>query len=99
MENYELIDNAERKQYEFHIGKLVPKIEYIRTRNNEIYLTHTEVPAQLEGKDIGAALVRQTLEDIERQGLALVPQCPFVAGYIQRHPEWKRIVKAGIHIG
>ena len=28
----------------------------------------------------------------------LVPLCPFVAGYIHKHPEWKRIVMRGIHI-
>lgn len=98
MEDYQLIDNAEKKQYEFHIGNLIPRIEYIKTRTGEIYLTHTEVPLQLEGKGIGAALVKKSLEDIERQGLALVPQCPFVAGYIVRHPEWKRIVMKGIDI-
>ena len=34
-----------------------------------------------------------------RQGLRLVPLCPFVAGYIQKHPDWKRIVMQGINIG
>ena len=36
MDDYELIDNEERHQYEFHIGKYVPKIEYIKTKNGEI---------------------------------------------------------------
>ena len=27
-----------------------------------------------------------------------VPSRPFVAGYIHKHPEWKRIVMRGIHI-
>ena len=40
----------------------------------------------------------KALADIERQGLRLVPLCPFVAGYIHKHPEWKRIVMRGIHI-
>ena len=35
MDDYELIDNEERHQYEFHIGKYVPKIEYIKTKNGE----------------------------------------------------------------
>ena len=29
----ELIDNAERGQYEFHIGKYTPLIEYIKSKN------------------------------------------------------------------
>ena len=40
MDDYELIDNEERHQYEFHIGKYVPKIEYIKTKNGDIPYTH-----------------------------------------------------------
>ena len=69
MENYKLIDNAALHQYEFRIGDLIPRIEYIKTKNGEIYLTHTEVPSALEGKGVGSSLVRLALEDIERQQL------------------------------
>jgi predicted GNAT family acetyltransferase len=96
--DYELIDNEERRQYEFHVEKYTPKIEYMKSTNGEIYLTHTEVPTQLGGKGIGSQLVEKALKDIEKQGLRLVPLCPFVAGYIHKHPEWKRIVMKGIHI-
>lgn len=96
---YELIDNKERHQYEFHVEKKTPKIEYIKSQNGEIYLTHTEVPPQLGGKGIGSQLAEKTLKDIERQGLRLVPLCPFIAGYIHKHPEWKRIVLRGVQIG
>lgn len=99
MDDYELIDNTENHQYEFHIGKLVPKIEYIKSKNGEIYLTHTEVPVQLEGKGVGSQLVEKVLKDIEQQGLRLVPLCPFVAGYIKKHPDWRRIVMKGINVG
>ena len=98
MENYKLIDNVALHQYEFRIGDLIPRIEYIKTKNGEIYLTHTEVPYALEGKGVGSSLVRLALEDIERQQLRLVPLCPFVAGYVQKHPEWKRLVMEGVNI-
>ena len=96
--DYKLTDNEERHQYEFHVDQYTPKIEYIKSTNGEIYLTHTEVPTQLGGKGIGSQLVEKALKDIEKQGLRLVPLCPFVAGYIHKHPEWKRIVMKGIHI-
>ena len=99
MDDYELIDNEERHQYEFHIGKYVPKIEYIKTKNGEIYLTHTEVPVALEGKGVGSQLAEKVLKDIEKQELRLGPLCPFIAGYIQKHPDWRRIVMRGINIG
>jgi predicted GNAT family acetyltransferase len=64
MENYELIDNTDENQYEFHVGKYIPKIEYIKTNNGEIYLTHTEVPVVLEGQGIGSQLAEKVLADV-----------------------------------
>ena len=91
-EDYKLIDNEEKHRYEFQIDDKIAQIDYIKSNNGEIYLVHTEVPASLGGRGVGSQL------DIERQGLRLVPLCPFVAGYIHKHPEWKRIVMRGIHI-
>lgn len=97
MENYELTDNVEKSQYEFHVENYLPKIEYIKTNNGEIYLTHTEEPVALEGRGIGSQLAEKVLADIEKKGLRLIPLCPFIAGYIKKHPDWRRIVMRGIN--
>ncbi len=89
--DFQLIDNKTNSQYEFHAGEFTPKIEYIKT-GSKIFLTHTEVPMQLQGKGIGNILVSEVLEDIKQTGLSLVPLCPFVAAYIKRHPEWNFLV-------
>ena len=34
--------------------------------------------------------------DIKKRGLTLVPLCPFVAGYLKKHPTWKELVLKGI---
>ena len=96
--SYTLIDNIEKKQFEFHVGGEVPRIEYIRAKE-KIYLTHTEVPKGLEGQGIGTELIRQALEDIKAKGLTLVPLCPFVALFIKRNPDYKTLVLKGINIG
>lgn len=97
MEN-KLIDNAQNKCYEFEIDGLKPRIEYIKTKS-EIYLTHTLVPDVISGRGIGSALVRAVLEDIDRQGLRVIPLCGFVAGYMRRNPEWGRLLQDGYQIG
>ncbi len=96
-EKYTLVENVEHKQYEFHIGVHIARIEYIKAQNI-VYLTHTEIPTQLEGKGIGSALVKQVLQDIKEKDLTLVPLCPFVALYIKRHSKWKALVLRGINI-
>ncbi len=95
--NYKLIDNTKKKQYEFQIDGFVAKIEYIKAQNN-IYLTHTEVPTQIGGKGIGTELVKQVLDDVKQKDLVLIPLCPFVALYIKRNPEWRELVLKGITI-
>lgn len=89
--DYQLIDNTEKNQYEFHVNGFIPKIQYRKT-GNKIYLTHTEVPVELQGKGIGNLLIKEVLEDIKQKELKLVPICPFVAAYIKRHPEWSFLV-------
>lgn len=97
MKEYELHNNEKNHQYEFHIDDYVPRIEYIRVKD-EIYLTHTEVPSALEGKGVASGLILSVLKDIESQNLKLIPLCPFVATYLKRHPEWKRILKPNINV-
>ncbi|MBS9464352.1 N-acetyltransferase [Flagellimonas sp. 389] len=94
---YQLTDNEEAKQFQFKIDDAVAKIEYIKAKE-KIYLTHTEVPRNYEGKGVGSELIKQTLEHIKAKDLTLVPLCPFVAMYIKRHPEWKTLVLKGINI-
>lgn len=97
MEDHSLIDNSEEKRFELHIEGHVPRIEYILTKE-KIYLTHTEVPRELEGKGIASSLVKKVLTEIEHRNLTLVPMCPFVAAYVKRHPEWKKLVLKGVNI-
>ncbi len=96
--NYKLVDNEERKRYEYQLEHGVALVEYIKTQN-KIYLTHTEVPSKYEGQGIASSLVRDVLGEVEKTGLKLVPLCPYVAAYIKRHPEWKKLLDDRINVG
>ena len=61
-------------------------------RNGAIVFTHTIVPAELEGKGIGSKIVRHGLDHARSRGLKVVPQCSFVRGYIERHPDYRDVV-------
>ncbi|MEX0875233.1 MAG: GNAT family N-acetyltransferase [Actinomycetota bacterium] len=50
-------------------------------------LIHTEVPDDLEGRGVGSQLVRAALADARERGLKVVPTCPFVRSFLERHPE------------
>jgi len=50
------------------------------------------VPKPLEGHGLGSALARGALELARIQGYKIVPQCPFIAAYIAKHPEFRDLV-------
>ena len=87
----ELINNTELHQFEMKVGDNLAFIEY-RHHTGAITLIHTEVEPELEGKGAATAIIEKTLNYIEKNNFTVIPQCPLVAAYIKRHPEWKRIV-------
>jgi predicted GNAT family acetyltransferase len=52
-----------------------------------IVFTHTIVPRAIEGRGVASKLIRAALDSARDRGLKVVPQCPFVAAYIKRHPD------------
>jgi uncharacterized protein len=56
-------------------------------RGNRLALIHTEVPPELEGRGIGGKLVTAAIDRAAREGLTLVPLCPFARGWLERHPD------------
>jgi uncharacterized protein len=93
-----LVLNEAKKRFELEVEGKTAFIEYILTNDNSMFLTHTEVPAALEGKGVGSAIVSKTLEYIKEKGYTLAPLCPFVAAYVKRHPDWKSILAKGYNV-
>jgi uncharacterized protein len=91
----EVVDVPEASRYELRVeGRPVGIAAYHR-RGNRIAFTHTEVEDSCEGCGFGSRLAAAALDDARRQGLEVVPFCPFMAGYIRRHPEYDDLVAVG----
>lgn len=90
--NIKVDDVPERHRYEATVdGELAGFIDY-RNAGRERTFRHTRVFDEFEGKGIGGALARAALDDLRARGLAVRPLCPFVAGWIKRHPEYLDVV-------
>jgi predicted GNAT family acetyltransferase len=57
-----------------------------------IVFTHTVVDEEVEGRGVGSTLIRHALDDARGQHLTVVPQCEFVAAFIEEHPEYQDLV-------
>ena len=80
-------DNPERKRFEIDLGDGSFAFAEYTLPAGKIIFTHTEVPQAHEGKGIASVLIRAALAAARERGLKVIPICPFVAAYIQRHPE------------
>jgi uncharacterized protein len=85
-------DNAEEQRYEVRVdGELAGFAPY-KPRPGQIALNHTEVDDRFEGQGLGSKLIAFALDDARERGLAVLPFCPFVKAYIQRHREYVDLV-------
>jgi predicted GNAT family acetyltransferase len=74
-------------------GQRIGELAY-RQRKGRIAFTHTNVNPAYEGRGFGGRLAEAALADARRQGLTVVPLCPFIAWYIEQHPEHGNLVAA-----
>lgn len=86
-----LRDNPARHRFEAQVGELTAVAEY-RLRDKVITFTHTEVPHPLEGRGVGSKLAKWALDFSRGQGYRVIPQCPFIAKFIQRHAEYSDLI-------
>jgi len=91
-EQDEVTNNSAESRYELAAGGAVAIAAY-RVEEDAVVFTHTEVPQALEGQGVGSRLVRGALADVRLRGLKARPLCPFVAGYIERHPETRDLLE------
>lgn len=91
MDSDGVIDNSARSRFELAVDGRTAFAAY--TIDGEVItFTHTVVPPELEGQGIASKLIGHALNDVKARGLKVIPQCPFVAAYIRKHPEWEALL-------
>jgi len=83
--------DPQASRFEAEVDGRLARCDY-RLNDGVLILYHTEVPPALEGRGIGAALVRAALEHAAAQGLRVRSGCSFVSAYLRRHPEYRRLL-------
>jgi predicted GNAT family acetyltransferase len=85
-------DNRPASRYEIRVGdQLAGVADYERTPRG-ITFTHTKVDDRFEGQGLGSRLAEAALDDARRDGMVVTPRCPFIAEFIETHPEYSDLV-------
>ena len=86
-ENSEVIHDPEERRFEITLDGHLAVLDYIMM-DDIIIFTHTGVPPEIEGGNLGVRLAQTGLEYARENGLGIRSKCWFVSKYLQRHPEY-----------
>jgi predicted GNAT family acetyltransferase len=81
-----VVHNAAERRFELPLPAGLAVLGYERA-GDSIDLLHTNVPKADEGQGHGSALVRAAMDHARSEGLRVIPSCPFVRAYVEKHPE------------
>ena len=84
-------DNRAEQEFELEVDGHRAIAAYQR-EDGTITFTHTQVPHAIEGRGVASKLIRAALDASRDAELKVVPQCPFAATFIERHPEYRDLL-------
>jgi uncharacterized protein len=88
-------DAPEHERYELSLNGETVGFAAYRVRPGLIAFVHTEIDKRVQGQGLADQLIRFALEDARERGLAVLPFCPFVKAFIERHREFEPLVPEG----
>ena len=91
----DVVDDTDHHRFEIRSGPEVAGFAVYEPGHGTVTFTHTEIGPAFDGQGLGSRLARAALDDVRARGLKAIPVCPFIAGWIRRHPEYVDLVDAG----
>ena len=88
-------DHPDQTRFEIDVdGELGGFVLYDRSED-ELSLIHTETEPRFRGHGVGGHLMAAVLDEARREGVAVLPYCPFARAFMARHPAYSDLVPAG----
>jgi uncharacterized protein len=92
MSEIEVRDNPVESRVEAYVdGELAGFAAYVDAGMRRAF-THTEVDPAYGGRGVGGALARDALDEARAAGRSVRPLCPFIRGWIDKHPDYADLV-------
>ncbi|HSN07023.1 MAG TPA: GNAT family N-acetyltransferase [Candidatus Angelobacter sp.] len=92
MADVEIRNDRELSRVEARVDGAVAGFAAYRDSPGRRIFTHTEVDPAFEGQGVGGALARAALDRARADGVRVIPDCPFIRGWIDRHPAYAGLV-------
>ena len=92
-ETTHIIHQRNERRYDIFLGSTRGAYAEYELTDGVITFTHTVTDPQQRGKGLAGQVVGRALADAKAAGLTVVPQCWYVAQYIDRHPEYATLLR------
>ncbi|MEU0492684.1 GNAT family N-acetyltransferase [Nocardiopsis sp. NPDC006139] len=69
-------------------GEVVGFTKFVDADDRRRIFFHTEIDERFSGRGLAGTLVAEALAETRSLGLGIVPVCPYVARYVERHREF-----------
>lgn len=76
----------EESRFELSLGDKAAYADY-HLSGNVMTIFHVYTPPEFRGKGIAAQVAKFALEYIRANNLKILPQCPYMRDYMDKHPE------------
>ncbi|MFW2514652.1 GNAT family N-acetyltransferase [Demequina sp. SO4-13] len=77
--------NEDESRYDLHVDGELAGFAAYEVEGDRATFTHTEVFEAHRGDGVAGTLAGQALADTASRGLSIVPECPYMAKYLDRH--------------
>lgn len=60
--------------------------------DGRLVFDHTRIQDAYAGQGLGGILLRRSMDQVRAQGVRVVPICEFLAGWLDKHPDYQDLV-------
>lgn len=79
-------------RYEIHVDGALAGFAHYTPTDGTLVFDHTEIDDAYEGQGLGGRLARAALDDVRARGERVVARCPFIRGWIEKHPDYADVL-------
>jgi uncharacterized protein len=91
-EQPEVRENAAEQRFEIWLGDERAGMTVYQGHGQTLRFVHTEIDDRFAGHGLASILIRAALDTVRARGISVLPYCPFVKRFIQKHPEYVDLV-------
>lgn len=86
--SHSVVHAKDEQRYEIHVDGILAGFTEAKEDGDVVVFPHTEIFDQFEGQGLASELVTGALDDVRVRGKKIVARCPYVARFVQKHPDY-----------